>query len=61
MLWFAERDQLALTEHILQKLAEGGGIEPEQAPVADNAAPDRGVPAGVAADEQQPVMLLGAP
>ncbi|KAK9904287.1 hypothetical protein WJX75_008419 [Coccomyxa subellipsoidea] len=37
----AERDQLALTEHILQKLDEVGDTAPDLAPPADNAAPDR--------------------
>ncbi|BDA45863.1 probable Hsp70 nucleotide exchange factor FES1 at N-terminal half [Coccomyxa sp. Obi] len=66
----AERDQLALTEHILEKLDGGGGPEPDLAAAApdatvDGANPDTG---GQAPDqapakpsEEQPVMMLGPP
>lgn len=66
----AERDQLALTEHILEKLRGGGGPEPDQAVAAPDATVDRADPGrgGEAPDqasekpsEQQPVMMLGAP
>ncbi len=65
-----ERDQLALTEHILEKLKGGGGPEPDQAVMGADTTVDRAdsgrggqAPdqAHAKASEEQPIMMLGAP
>ena len=66
----AERDQLALTEHILEKLKGGGGPEPDLAGAASDATVDEGdrerggqasIQASAKSSEEQPIMMLGPP